>query len=461
MDEAVSRFWDKYIQKTAACHVPERARRWYVRHVEQFIRDQSGRRLAALTADDMARYLDDKGRNKNLAAWQFRQMVDALRILFADIVSPGWAGDFDWAGWMDGAREPGADHATIARCASVAAEPGSAQHAPGEPGAIAQFRERFPDLYTRYIGIVRSAQYSIRTEKTYLDWIARFVLHGQFSSVAEMQADRIAPFLEYLAVELNVAPNTQRVALNSLVFFYRHILGLDLEGKLVYRRAKKPQQLPVVLSRDEIDRLLDGIHNDLYRLMASLLYGSGLRLMECVRLRVCDLDFDYRQIVVRNGKGNKDRVVPMPDRLVTALKGQITKIRKLHADDLQAGYGEVHLPYALARKYPSAACEFRWQYVFPSVKVSVDPRTGKVMRHHIHENNLQKWVKKSSDHCGLPKKVNCHALRHSFATHLLKAGYDIRTVQELLGHADVSTTMIYTHVLNRGGRGVLSPLDEP
>lgn len=193
--------------------------------------------------------------------------------------------------------------------------------------------------------------------------------------------------------------------------------------------------------------------------MASLLYGAGLRLIECVRLRVCDIDFGYKQIIERTGKGNKDRVVPLPDKLVEPIQQQLNKVRKLHDDDLQAGFGEVHLPDALSRKYQNAAKELRWQYLFPSVKLSADPRTGKVMRHHIHENNLQKSIKKSANRNNLPKKVNCHALRHSFATHLLEAGYDIRTVQELLGHADVSTTMIYTHVLNRGGRGVKSPLD--
>jgi integron integrase len=327
--------------------------------------------------------------------------------------------------------------------------------------AVNRFRLRFPELYGRFIAVIRGLQYSIRTEKKYLFWVARFVLHGRFTTADEMQPDRIAPYLEHLAVNRNVAPNTQSVALNALIFFYRHILELKIEGKLDYKRATKPRRLPVVLSVDEISRLLSGIDNALYRLMASLLYGSGLRLMECIRLRICDLDFDYKQIVVRDGKGKKDRVVPMPESLITSLKEQLEKVRSLHDEDLEAGYGEVHLPYALARKYPSAAKEFRWQYAFPSVRISVDPRTKKAMRHHIHENNFQKWVKKSSDKSGLPKKVNCHALRHSFATHLLQAGYDIRTVQELLGHADVSTTMIYTHVLNRGGRGVRSPLDEP
>ncbi|MFQ5643753.1 MAG: integron integrase [Thiogranum sp.] len=460
MDDAASRFWDQYISKTATYNVPEGARRWYVRHAEAFIKAQSGRRLSTLTAEDIEHYLKMKGRNEKLTDWQFRQLVDALRILFTGVVSSAWANSFDWAGWKAGARELPADHATIAR-RTVSGDQATAlsDHAASDK-AVNQFRLRFPELYSRFIAAIRGLQYSIRTEKTYLFWVARFVLYGRFTTADEMQTDRIAPYLEYLAVNRNVAPNTQSVALNSLVFFYRHILKREIEGKLDYKRATKPRRLPVVLSVDEVSRLLSSIDHTLYRLMASLLYGSGLRLMECIRLRICDLDFDYKQIVVRDGKGRKDRVVPMPERLVASLKEQIDKVRSLHDEDLEAGYGEVHLPYALARKYPSAAKEFRWQYVFPSVRISIDPRTGKAMRHHIHENNLQKRVKKSSDKSGLSKKVNCHTLRHSFATHLLQAGYDIRTVQELLGHADVSTTMIYTHVLNRGGRGVRSPLDE-
>ena len=428
MDDSASRFWDKYILKTTAYNVPEGARRWYVRHVEDFIKAQSGRRLMTLTAGDIENYLKKKGRSETLADWQFRQVVDALRILFTEIVTPVWANAFDWAGWRDGARELPADHATLARSAGNDDKNSNLPADRSNDKGVNQFKQRFPDLHTRFIAVVRSLQYSIRTEKTYLHWIARFVLHGKFSTVDDIKVDKIAPYLEHLAVNRNVAPNTQRIALNALVFFYRHILKLELDGKLDFRRAKKPQRLPIVLSRDEINRLLDGINTAPYRLMASLLYGSGLRLMECIRLRICDLDFDYKQIVIRNGKGNKDRVVPMPARLVTSLKKQCEKVRCLHAEDLEAGYGEVHLPYALARKYPSAAKELRWQYVFPSVRISVDPRTKKVMRHHIHENNLQKWVKKSSDKVGLPKKVNCHALRHSFATHLLQAGYDIRTV---------------------------------
>ncbi len=456
MDESISRFWDKYIAKTVGYGVPERARRWYVRHVEGFIKAHSERRLATLSANDVIKYLKEKGRSRNLADWQFRQVVDALQVLFVDLVRPDWAQGFDWAGWKEGARELSVDHATVAR---VAIENDCAGEHSSGGSAVKQFTERFPELHARCIAVLRGKQYSIRTEQTYLAWIARFVAHGQFTDVSCLVADKIVPFLEYLAVSRNVAPNTQRVALNALVFFYRHILEIKLEGRLEFRRAKKQQRLPVVLSRGEVGRLLEAVDRAPYGLMARLLYGSGLRLMECIRLRLCDLDYDYRQIMVRNGKGNKDRVVPMPVSLIDALKEQQKNVAALHAEDIQAGFGEVHLPYALARKYPAAAKELRWQYLFPSVKVSVDPRTSKVMRHHIHENNLQKWIKRASDRMGLPKKVNCHALRHSFATHLLQAGYDIRTVQELLGHADVSTTMIYTHVLNRGGRGVRSPLD--
>ncbi|VAW62006.1 Integron integrase IntIPac [hydrothermal vent metagenome] len=226
-----------------------------------------------------------------------------------------------------------------------------------------------------------------------------------------------------------------------------------------YKRSKKPRRLPVVLSRTEIKRLLDGIDKDIYHSMVSLLYGAGLRLMECVRLRICDVDFDYQTIFIRDGKGKKDRVVPLPLSLLERLKVQIEVVKQLHLKDLEIGSGEVYLPDALARKYPNAAGELRWQYLFPASRHSVDPRTGVVRRHHIYENNLQKYIKRSADKAGLSKKVNCHTLRHSFATHLLESGSDIRTVQELLGHADVSTTMIYTHVLNKPGVSVKSPLD--
>jgi len=344
MDDVASRFWDKYILKTTSYNVPERERRWYVRHAEIFIEAQSGRHLTTLTADDIERYLKEKGRSEKLTDWQFRHLVDALRILFIGVVSSAWAAKFDWCGWQAGTRELPADHATIAKRAIKGDHSKTLSDSAPSDKAVNQFRLRFPELYSRFTAVIRGLQYSIRTEKTYLFWVARFVLHGRFRTADEIQPDRISPYLEHLAVNRNVAPNTQSVALNALIFFYKHILKLEVEGKLDYKRATKPRRLPVVLSVDEIDRLLSGINNTLYRLMASLLYGSGLRLMECIRLRICDLDFDYKQIVVRDGKGKKDRVVPMPESLVASLKEQLEKVRSLHDEDLEAGYGEVHLP---------------------------------------------------------------------------------------------------------------------
>ncbi|MCP4935864.1 MAG: integron integrase, partial [bacterium] len=248
---------------------------------------------------------------------------------------------------------------------------------------------------------------------------------------------------------------TQNQALNALVFLYRQVLDMpfgELDG---FARAKRPKRLPVVLERMEVSRLLEHLEGTQF-LMVALLYGTGIRLMECVRLRVLDVDFAYSQLVIRDGKGQKDRVVPLPKRLFQPLKEQLEKSRLLHQEDIKNGFGEVYLPQALARKWPNAPKEWKWQYLFPSGKLSVDPRSGKTRRHHFHENGLQKGIKIASARAEITKKVNCHCMRHSFATHLLEAGYDIRTVQELLGHADVSTTMIYTHVLNRGGQGVLS-----
>jgi integron integrase len=425
-----------------------------VRHVEGFIR-VSESRLVEVGSQQVADYLDVIGRKPEIPVWQFRQVVDALRILFCDVVPTRWAQDFDWQGWMDNARGLATDHATIARIPSKQ----TAQNPAADTMAVQRCREQFAEVIERLVIEIRMKQYSIRTEQAYRDWLLRFLLYFHYATVEEIRSADIPVFLEYLVVKRNVAASTQNQALNALVFFFRHVLGQSVEELADFVRAKKPRRLPVVLSREEVAKLLGNIEHDAHRVMASVMYGTGMRLMECVRLRVCDIDFDYGQIVVRSGKGDKDRVVPLPAKIVAALRAQIGKVEVLHEKDIAAGYGEVYLPFALAKKYRNAAKELRWQYIFPAVKISVDPRTGKVRRHHLHESNVQKSVKKSADAVGITKKVNCHALRHSFATHLLEAGYDIRTLQELLGHADVSTTMIYTHVLNRGGRGVKSPLD--
>jgi integron integrase len=270
-----------------------------------------------------------------------------------------------------------------------------------------------------------------------------------------MGAAEVEGFLSTLAVEGRVAAGTQNQALSALLFLYKEVLSVELPWLETVVRAKRPQRVPVVLSRDEVNRLL-AMMDGRFDLMASLLYGSGMRLMECVRLRVKDVDFELNQICVRDGK---DRHVPLPRRLREALQAQLERVRLIHRQDLAAGLGAVWLPHALARKYPSAPREPGWQYVFPSDQLSRDPRDGERRRHHVDEAGLQRAVRNARLKAGIVKPATCHTLRHSFATHLLEAGQDIRTIQELLGHKDVATTQIYTHVLNRGGHGVLSPLD--
>jgi integron integrase len=305
---------------------------------------------------------------------------------------------------------------------------------------------------------IRRKHYSLRTESTYIDWIKRYILFHRKRHPAEMGAPEMEQFLNYLAVQKKVAASTQNQALSALVFLYREVLRKDFEWMENLERAKRPARLPIVLTEIEVHTVLAQLDGQLW-LMASLLYGAGLRLMECVRMRVKDIDFEYRQITVRDGKGNKDRVTMLPEASLEPLKHHLEKVRSLHQQDLDHGCGEVYLPFALERKYKGACKQWAWQYVFPAVNRSIDPRAGKKRRHHIDEKALQRAVKNAVRRARVTKPATCHTFRHSFATHLLQRGQDIRTVQELLGHKDVSTTMIYTHVLNRGGKGVRSPLD--
>jgi integron integrase len=273
-----------------------------------------------------------------------------------------------------------------------------------------------------------------------------------------MGAREVEAFLSWLATERNVAAATQNQALSALLFLYKQVLGQDLPWFTDMVRAKRPVRRPVVLTVSETRRLLANLTGGKW-LMASLLYGAGLRQIECLTLRVKDVDFAYRQITVRDGKGGKDRVTMLPEQVVQPLQAHLGRVRALHNADLAAGLGEVSLPRALARKYPRAGREWVWQFVFPSKNRSADPESGVIRRHHVYPDTLQRAVKEAARAAAIAKPVSCHTLRHSFATHLLEAGHDIRTVQELLGHSDVSTTMVYTHVLNKGGRGVKSPLD--
>jgi integron integrase len=316
-----------------------------------------------------------------------------------------------------------------------------------------------PSLLDEVRRHIRLKHYSIRTEEAYVHHVKRFVLFHHKRHPQEMGVPEIRQYLLHLASYDHVSASTQNQALSALLFLYREVLGRDLAYVDGIERAKRPQRVPVVLSREEVRRLLAQLAGTEH-LLASLLYGAGLRVLECVRLRVKDVDFAYQQIVIRDGKGEKDRRTMLPAALVGPLQRQLARARLLYEEDVQRGYGNVYLPYALARKYPNATREWGWQWVFPAGKLSVDPRSGQTRRHHISADVLQIAVKKGIKQAGISKRASCHTLRHSFATHLLEAGYDIRTIQELLGHSDVSTTMIYTHVLNRGGKGVRSPIDD-
>jgi integron integrase len=315
-----------------------------------------------------------------------------------------------------------------------------------------------PKLLDQVRDVIRRKHFSLRTERTYCDWIRRFILYHRKRHPREMAEAEITDFLTHLARDGLVAAATQNQALSAILFLYREVLKHDIGWLDQMERVKRPARLPVVLTRDEARRVFLNLHGR-HRLMAGLLYGSGLRLMECVRLRVKDVDFGYLRITVREGKGGKDRVTMLPVNLAKSLERELRKVRAQHEEDIESGFGEVYLPNAVGRKFPNAGREWGWQYVFPSSRLSVDPRTGQKRRHHSDESVLQAAVKAAVRAAGITKPATCHTLRHSFATHLLENGYDIRTVQELLGHKDVSTTMIYTHVLNKPGLGVKSPLD--
>ena len=315
-----------------------------------------------------------------------------------------------------------------------------------------------PRLLDQVRGKIRLKHYSLRTEQTYVDWIKRFIRHFGKRHPRDLGAADVEAFLTHLAVVGRVAASTQNQAKSALLFLYREVLGAELPWLDNVERAKAPRRLPVVLTRDEIQAVLSRLSGT-HWLIGSLLYGTGMRLMECLRLRVKDIEFSRGEILIRDGKGFKDRVTMLPETLARSLEEHLSRVRTLHERDIADGGGEVALPYALSRKYPRAGREWGWQFVFPSGSLSTDPRDGCVRRHHLQDQAAQRAMKQAVRDAGVVKPATPHTLRHSFATHLLEGGYDIRTVQELLGHSDVKTTMIYTHVLNRGGRGVVSPID--
>ncbi len=336
---------------------------------------------------------------------------------------------------------PGSRHSTVER------QIGSPQ-AGGKPKLLDRLREA-----------LRSRHYSRRTEQAYCHWVKRFIFFHNVRHPAEMAEPEINAFLTHLAIKEKVSASTQNQALSALLLLYRHVLDRQIGDLGEVIRARKPKRLPVVMTREEARAVLSHLEGD-KRLMASLMYGAGVRLMECLRLRVQDLDFEHNEITVRDGKGSKDRRTMLPESLKAPLLDHLRKVRTIHDHDLADGWGRVQMPDALDRKYPNAPTEWRWQWVFPQENRWKNTRTGEEGRHHVHETILQRAVKEAVRKAGIVKHVGCHTFRHSFATHLLESGYDIRTIQELLGHTDVTTTMIYTHVLNKGGHGVRSPVDD-
>jgi len=315
-----------------------------------------------------------------------------------------------------------------------------------------------PRLLDQVRDRIRRLRYSYRTEKTYVQWIRRFVLFHGKRHPRDMGADEVEAYLTHLAVKREVSASTQNQALSAILFLYRQVLEIELPWMENIVRAKRPKRLPVVLSRGEVGCVLGHLREPFW-LMANLLYGSGLRLTECLRLRIKDLDFDYQQITVHDGKGAKDRVTMLPEALIEPIRGRMHQLRGLFDADKRSELAGVSMPVALARKYPTARRQWGWQFLFPSRRTLDERNSGIRVRHHAHEKPLQRVVREAVRNAGISKPASCHTFRHCFATHLLESGYDIRTVQELLGHKDVSTTMIYTHVLNKGGRGVRSPLD--
>lgn len=306
---------------------------------------------------------------------------------------------------------------------------------------------------------IRDAGYAWKTEKTYIHWIRRYILFHGKQHPAKLSEAHISQFLSSLANEHSCSPSTQHIALNAIIYLYKKFMAVEIEN-LDFSRSKVQPRLPVVLSHQEAMLIIENLHG-LHRTMVALLYGTGMRLNEMLSLRIKDVDFELSTITVRSGKGDKDRTTVLPDQLRPLLQEQVARVARQHEQDLADGYGEVYLPYALARKYPNAARELAWQYLFPSIGIGKDPRTGVLRRHHLHESALRKALGKARRDSGINKPIKCHTFRHSFATRLLQQGYDLRTIQKLLGHSDVKTTEIYTHVIRRGAMGVVSPLDGP
>ena len=422
--------------------------------------------------DRTSAFFDALGRSTGIAEWQFRQALQAVRILAADALALTWAADFPWASLAAQARDLPPSHRTLLRetHSVTAASPNPDPNHPSlhvrPPGPhdfipAAGETETLAQIDTELRRVIRLKNLAVATEQTYCHWTSRFTrfcLRRIGQSPAAAGPPAVTAYIQVLALERQVSSSTRKQALNALVFFLRHVLGLTEFTLDLDRPTAGPRRPPTVLTRDEVRSVL-GFLEDPWKLAAQLLYGSGLRVMECLRLRVKDIDFGHGTITIHDAKGGKHRLVPLPKTLEPRLQSHLATLREKHRQDLIAGVGEAHLPESLARKYPNAPREWPWQFIFPAAKLCAHPRTKKYARYHLHEDSLQRQVRDAVRKADIPKRVSCHTFRHSFATHLLQSGTDIRTLQSLLGHSSVETTMIYLHLLDRPGAGAPSPLD--
>jgi integron integrase len=425
-----SAFWTEYNDTIKKLGIPDENGKFYANWVKQFQRFLNGVPLEQASSQMVYAYLSELQKDQDVKRWQVDQARHSLIVLYKDVLKI----NLHQSGFRNIARFK------------------------DSIGNSDELDKLHGKLINFVISEIRVRHYSIRTEEAYVGWIGRFLSFNGLKDPLSLDASHISKYLEYLATNRNVSSSTQNQALNAIVFLYTQVLKRDAGDFADFTHAKKPVKVPTVLSRGEINRLIGNL-DGVFKLMAGIMWGSGLRVMECVRLRVQDIDFDAGQIIVRDGKGAKDRVTMLAQRYVGPLKEQLKNARRLFDEDAKLKTGGVYMWDAIERKYPDAAREWIWQYVFPSMKLSVDPRSKLVRRHHLDPNVLQRRIKDAAFNAGIAKRISCHTLRHSFATQLLQSGADIRTVQELLGHSDVSTTMIYTHVLNRPGVVAKSPAD--
>ena len=444
MSNNVKEFWDSYRQAAVVSGVPAKNADWFVKWAESFATATKGKELRERSAADIRTFLLELSIQPGIQPWQVHQAEEALVFLYEGFLK----------------LKLGLNSLRPLVPAQGLPAPNSKprQHFRDQTPSKTEEHARYNKLFSSLRSAIRVRHYSIRTERAYVQWVARFLSFYKDKSPEYISAGDIQSYLSYLAEERKVAASTQNQALNAIVFFFKEVLKRDPGDFSDFVRAKRPTRIPEVLTRSEVERLLEAM-SGVNQLMAGLLYGAGLRLMECIRLRVKDVDFESRRLIIRDGKGRKDRVTMLPERFLHLLKQQLELAKVLYKSDLEKGVAGVYIWPGLDRKYPNAAREWIWQYVFPSNRLSVDPRSHTTRRHHVHASSLQKAVKNTAAKAGLSKRVTCHTLRHSFATHLLENGCDIRTVQELMGHSNVSTTMIYTHVLNRPGLSVTSPAD--